>query len=111
MYNKLKKLYLEEYQEIVYEIQVTKAEYEKSGAFVSIALLITANIKLYFNAPWWFLLVFILGMTIIAKFLGRYLIKIGVPKKTNELANSQNPQMVNPYRDIQRRCAIIRYFN
>lgn len=103
MFNKLKNWYLHDYQKIVYAISVTKAELDKLFAFASITLLLLANLKLYFpKIPWWFLPLSLLFSTVSAYWFGEYLIKVGVPKKTAELGNMQNPQMIDIINRLER---------
>lgn len=92
---KLKEFYVNEYQEIVYRISVTKAEFDKILSFASISLILLTALKVYFPIiPWWVLPTFLLGVTVWSYWIGGHLIRLGVPKKTAELSNLQNPQMV-----------------
>jgi hypothetical protein len=95
MMEKLKKFYLHQYQQTAYEIAVARGEYDKFGSFATITLLGITALKLFWhNLPFWVLPVLFLSITISAKWFGRWLIKLGVPKKTAELGNAQNPTLM-----------------
>jgi hypothetical protein len=91
----LKEIYLHRYQPIVYAIAVCRAEYDKVGSFITPTAVILTPLKLFFpNIPWWVLPMSLFGATISAYWFGKYLIKMGVPKKAAELSNEQNPQLI-----------------
>lgn len=89
-----KKWYLHEYQGIVYAISVARAEYEKIGSFFTPTLLLLTVLKLYLNIHWWVVPLVILFATISAYWVGKFLIIQGVPKKTAQLGNQQNPELM-----------------
>lgn len=95
----LKKWYLHTYQHIVYSISVTKAEYDKPLAFITPALLILDLLKQYWHTmPWWIIPLLLLFATVTAYFLGNWLIALGIPKKTTELGNMQNNELMEVLR-------------
>lgn len=99
----LKDLYLHKYQPIVYAISVARAEYDKIGSFVTPTLIILTPLKLFFpQIPVWALPLSLLLATLSAYWFGEYLIKMGVPKKTAELGNMQNPQMIEIINRLER---------
>lgn len=94
VYMWLKNWYVNEYQHIVYAISVTKTELDKVLSFASITLLLIATLKLFFPAiPWWFLPASLILSTVSAYWIGKWLIRLGVPKKTAQLGNENNPEL------------------
>lgn len=90
----LKNWYLNKYQPIVYAISIARSEYDKIGSFITPALLVMAVLKLYFNIPAWAVPVVIILATVCSYWVGEFLIILGVPKKSAELSNQQNPQLL-----------------
>ncbi len=99
----IKKWYLDNYQPIIYAIQVARSEYDKFGSFISPTFIILTALKLYFPfISWWVLPISFFIATFTAYWSGLWLIKIGVPKKTAELGNKQNPQMMEILERLER---------
>lgn len=94
MIERLKGWYSDEYQHIVYAIQVAKSEYEKIGSFISPTLILLAVLKLFLDIKWWVVPGLVLFSTITAFWVGKFLIKMGVPKKSAQIGNQQNPELM-----------------
>ena len=95
MWTKLKQWYLHPYQDLVFAINVAKSEYDKIGSFVTPTLLCISVLKLFWKTlPWWIIPVLLLTATISAIWIGKWLIVLGIPKKTAQLGNMQNPEII-----------------
>lgn len=91
----LKKWYRDDYQKIVYAIGIAKGEYDKIGSFISPTLIILTPLKLFFPIiPWWVLPLALILATVSGYWFGEFLIKLGVPKKTAQLGNQNNPELM-----------------
>lgn len=90
----LKDFYLHKYQEIVYAISIARVEYDKIGSFFTPTLLFLTVLKLYFNIRWWVVPAVIIFATVSAYWVGKFLIKLGVPKKAAQLGNQNNPELM-----------------